>query len=70
MGLVLTKLFDSLFTKKNARMLMLGLDAAGKTTILYKLKIGEVVSSVPTVGFNVENLEYKKVKFTVFDVGG
>ena len=49
---------------------MLGLDAAGKTTILYNLKLGEVVSSVPTIGFNVENLEYKKVKFTVWDIGG
>ena len=52
------------------RVLMLGLDAAGKTTILYKLKLGEVVSSVPTIGFNVETLEYKKTKFTVWDVGG
>lgn len=49
---------------------MLGLDAAGKTTILYKLKLGEVVSSVPTIGFNVETVEYKNVKFTVWDVGG
>ena len=39
-------------------------------TILYKLKLGEVVSSVPTVGFNVETLEYKNIKFTVWDVGG
>jgi len=49
---------------------MLGLDAAGKTTILYKLKLGEVVSSVPTIGFNVETVEYKNIKFTVWDVGG
>lgn len=49
---------------------MLGLDAAGKTTILYKLKLGEVVSSVPTIGFNVETVEYRAVKFTVWDVGG
>lgn len=49
---------------------MLGLDAAGKTTILYKLKLGEVVSSVPTIGFNVETVEFQKVKFTVWDVGG
>lgn len=52
------------------RILMLGLDAAGKTTILYKLKLGEVVSSVPTIGFNVETLEFKNIKFTVWDVGG
>lgn len=70
MGLAITKLFDRLFGKKEMRILMLGLDAAGKTTILYKLKLGEVVSSVPTIGFNVETVEYKNIKFTVWDVGG
>jgi hypothetical protein len=35
------------------RVVMLGLDAAGKTTILYKLHIGEVLTTVPTIGFNV-----------------
>ena len=70
MGLAFTKFFDKIFGKKELRILMLGLDAAGKTTILYKLKLGEVVSSVPTIGFNVETLEYKKIKFTVWDVGG
>jgi len=52
------------------RILMVGLDAAGKTTILYKLKLGEVVTSVPTIGFNVETVDYKNVRFTVWDVGG
>jgi Arf/Sar family protein len=47
-----------------------GLDAAGKTTILYKLHIGEVLSTVPTIGFNVEKVQYKNVIFTVWDVGG
>jgi len=70
MGLLFTKVFDRLFGKKEMRILMLGLDAAGKTTILYKLKLGEVVSSVPTIGFNVETVEYKNIKFTVWDVGG
>ena len=70
MGLSISKLFDSFFGKKEMRILMLGLDAAGKTTILYKLKLGEVVSSVPTIGFNVETVEYKNIKFTVWDVGG
>jgi len=70
MGKAISKLFEGLFAKKEMRVLMLGLDAAGKTTILYKLKLGEVVSSVPTIGFNVETLEYKKTKFTVWDVGG
>jgi small GTP-binding protein len=70
MGLSISKLFETYFGKKEMRTLMLGLDAAGKTTILYKLKLGEVVSSVPTIGFNVETVEYKNIKFTVWDVGG
>ena len=44
--------------KKEMRILMVGLDAAGKTTILYKLKLGEVVTTIPTIGFNVETVEY------------
>uniref|UniRef100_A0A452YRI0 ADP-ribosylation factor n=1 Tax=Aegilops tauschii subsp. strangulata TaxID=200361 RepID=A0A452YRI0_AEGTS len=52
------------------QVVMLGLDAAGKTTILYKLHIGEVLSTVPTIGFNVEKVQYKNVVFTVWDVGG
>merc|ERR1719482_1017952 len=52
------------------RILMVGLDAAGKTTILYKLKLGEVLTTIPTVGFNVEQVEYKNINFTVWDVGG
>ncbi|KAK6058317.1 ADP-ribosylation factor family protein [Cooperia oncophora] len=47
-----------------------GLDNAGKTTVLYKLKLGEVVTTIPTIGFNVETVEYRNVSFTVWDVGG
>ena len=65
---------------------VVGLDAAGKTTILYKLKLGEIVTTIPTIGkyhkccavftifhfkgFNVETVEYKNICFTVWDVGG
>lgn len=50
---------------------MVGLDAAGKTTILYKLKLKEHIHTVPTVGFNVETVSpSKNVTFTVWDVGG
>lgn len=51
-------------------MLMLGLDASGKTTILYKLRLGEVVATLPTIGFNVETIEVGKMNLTVWDVGG
>lgn len=43
-------LFKGLFGKKEMRILMVGLDAAGKTTILYKLKLGEIVTTIPTIG--------------------
>ncbi|PNX75001.1 ADP-ribosylation factor-like protein [Trifolium pratense] len=70
MGQAFRKLFDSFFGNTEMRVVMLGLDAAGKTTILYKLHIGEVLSTVPTIGFNVEKVQYKNVIFTVWDVGG
>ena len=43
---------------------------AGKTTILYKLQMGEVVTTVPTIGFNVETVQYKNLRFQVWDLGG
>merc|ERR1711935_93779 len=70
MGLTISSLFGRLFAKKQMRILMVGLDAAGKTTILYKLKLGEIVTTIPTIGFNVETVEYKNISFTVWDVGG
>ncbi len=70
MGQSFGSLFKSLFGKQEVRILMVGLDAAGKTTILYKLKLGESVTTIPTIGFNVETVEYKNLKFTMWDVGG
>jgi len=62
--------FASMMQKRAATILMVGLDAAGKTTILMKLKLNTVQETVPTIGFNVETVEYKSVKFHVWDVGG
>ncbi|KAB5554337.1 ADP-ribosylation factor 6 [Coniochaeta sp. 2T2.1] len=70
MGGQMSKLMGKIFGSKEMRLLMLGLDAAGKTTILYKLKLGQDVTTIPTVGFNVETVTYKNVKFNVWDVGG
>ncbi|KAG8585071.1 hypothetical protein GDO81_004883 [Engystomops pustulosus] len=57
--------------KKQSRVVMLGLDFSGKSTILYKLKMNQTVETFPTVGFNVESLEIAKNVFvTVWDVGG
>ena len=58
MGGVFAKLFGGLFGKKDMRILMVGLDAAGKTTILYKLKLGEIVTTIPTIGmYFIKRLE-------------
>ncbi|PVF93733.1 putative ADP-ribosylation factor [Serendipita vermifera] len=73
MGVYISKLMDSLSAlagPTDVRIIMLGLDAAGKTTILYKLKLGEVVTTIPTIGFNVETVQYKNIHFNVWDVGG
>ena len=70
MGILISTLMDRFFGAQPARIVMLGLDNAGKTTVLYKLKLGEVVTTIPTVGFNVETVVYKNISFTVWDVGG
>jgi len=49
---------------------MLGLDNAGKTTVLNQLTVGEAVETVPTIGFNVETVQHLKLSLTVFDCGG
>lgn len=73
MGLLiskLAKLFED-WGNSPARILMLGLDAAGKTTVLYKIKLNETVATIPTIGFNVETVQpVKGLTFTVWDVGG
>jgi len=59
-----------LFPHKEVRILMVGLDNAGKTTILYRIKMGKVVRTIPTVGFNVETLCWKNLNLSVWDAGG
>jgi len=55
---------------KEIRILVLGLDGAGKTTLIYKLKLGEKIESIPTIGFNVEECNYKNLNFILWDIGG
>lgn len=69
MGIWVSRLLN-VFGDREARILVLGLDNAGKTTILYRLQVGEVVQTIPTIGFNVETVTYKNVKFQVWDLGG
>eukprot|EP01100_Stratorugosa_tubuloviscum_P012540 TRINITY_DN5993_c0_g2_i2.p1 TRINITY_DN5993_c0_g2~~TRINITY_DN5993_c0_g2_i2.p1 ORF type:complete len:114 (+),score=7.71 TRINITY_DN5993_c0_g2_i2:58-399(+) len=70
MGLSLARLLASYWSNTEYRILMLGLDCAGKTTTLYKLKVGGEVVTIPTLGFNVETLKYGSITVTVWDVGG
>ncbi len=53
MGNLLKSIFTQKMPKQKCKILMLGLDGAGKTTILYSLKLGQIVQTVPTIGFNV-----------------
>ena len=70
MGMFLSTLWQRFTPSQEFRLLLLGLDAAGKTTILYKLKLAELVTTIPTIGFNVETVQYKNLNFTMWDVGG
>ncbi|XP_061445509.1 uncharacterized protein LOC133366441 [Rhineura floridana] len=73
MGLLLTRIQSALqsFYGMEARILLLGLDAAGKTTLLYKLKLNETPMTIPTIGFNVETIQpINNVSFTMWDVRG
>ncbi|KAI3618442.1 hypothetical protein CBS9595_002805 [Malassezia furfur] len=73
MGVTFSSLYDALWLWRReapVRVLMLGLDSAGKTTILYRLQLGEVITTIPTIGFNVESVEYKNIKMQVWDLGG
>ncbi|KAJ1019266.1 hypothetical protein NDA13_006186 [Ustilago tritici] len=70
MGVAFSSLWTSLFGSKELKICILGLDNAGKTTLMYKMTLGSVVSTAPTVGSNTENFEYKNLKFTLWDVGG
>ena len=53
MGLTVSPLLRLFYARKEMRILMGGLDAAGKPTILYKLKLGEIVTTIPTIGSNL-----------------
>lgn len=69
MGIV-SSFYKWAFEGKKASILILGLDASGKTTLLYRLKTNETDATIPTIGFNVEEIKYGRLTFTCFDIGG
>ena len=70
MGILFSQVMEKLFGTIQSRISMVGLDAAGKTTILYKLRLGENVCTIPTIGFNVEEIVFQNLNMTVWDIGG
>jgi len=70
MGNIFSGLLSKLWGEKEIRVLILGLDGAGKTTFLYRLHVGETVSTIPTIGFNMETVKYNNVQFQAWDLGG
>ena len=70
MGLLFSSTYKKWFSNRETKLLMLGLDAAGKTTVLYNLKLGEKVLTIPTIGFNVETVEFKGFNMNIWDIGG
>jgi len=70
MGALFAKLWNKLFNYAEFKVVIVGLDNAGKTTTLYKLLLNEVVATTPTIGSNVEEFVYKNIRFLMWDLGG
>lgn len=71
MGFIFSKIF-SFFAKSNKsfKLIIVGIQNAGKTTILYRMSLGELIKTNPTIGANVEEISHENVKFQAFDLGG
>ncbi|KAF9947143.1 hypothetical protein BGZ65_009082, partial [Modicella reniformis] len=70
MGALFSSLGSLLFSPVPTKTMMIGLDGAGKTTILYHLKLSRRVTTIPTIGFNVETISYNNFTITLWDICG
>lgn len=71
MGILASRLWRRLFgSDAECKIVIVGLNNAGKTTILYKLHLGQVVLTQPTIGSNVEEVKHDNLTFMVWDLGG
>lgn len=70
MGILMSKLMRLVFANEEHKVILVGLDNAGKTTILYQFLMGEVVDTSPTIGSNVEEVVWGKTHFVMWDIGG
>ena len=55
---------------KDFKIIIIGMNNAGKTTILYKLALDEVIITEATIGSNVEEVSHNNIKLQVWDLGG
>ena len=70
MGGFVSLFSDWIYGNHEASILILGLDASGKTTIMNRLKYGDNMVTVPTIGFNCEKIQYGSLSFIGWDIGG
>ena len=70
MGLVVSSIVKKIFTKSESRMLLVGLDNAGKTTLLYQMILGKMVTTIPSMHLSPPTINYNKHSFTIWDVPG
>ena len=71
MGFIFSKILDFFSRSRNKfKIILLGIQNAGKTTILYRLSIGQLVKTTPTIGSNVEEISYNNIKLQAWDLGG
>jgi len=71
MGIWVSRMWRRVFgSDSECKIVIVGLNNAGKTTILYKLHLGQVVMTQPTIGSNVEEVKHDGLTFMVWDLGG
>ena len=71
MGFIFSKILDFFSrSRNNFKIIILGIQNAGKTTILYRLAIGQLIKTTPTIGSNVEEISYNNIKLQAWDLGG
>ena len=68
MGQTWSSFYSYWFPNKEYKLIVVGLDNAGKTTTLYRLHLGQAVVTHPTIGSNVEQITFRNLQFEVIDV--
>jgi small GTP-binding protein len=71
MGSWFSSVFAWVSGKREVRVLIVGLESAGKTTVLYRLQLNQFVKEIaPTIAFNLETVEIGNLKLQIWDLGG